>query len=71
MRILRYFHAKRTVLCLGLIGMIALASGCGGDANDTVAAKLPADPVHQVTRESFKTGRDGGGPGAAAPEKKP
>jgi hypothetical protein len=59
MRILRLLHAKRTLLGLGLMGMLAFAGGCGGDPNETVAPKLAPDPAHQVTRESQKKGRMG------------
>jgi len=32
MRVLRFLHAKRIVLCLGLLALMALASGCS-DSN--------------------------------------
>jgi len=64
MRILRFFHAKRMVLCLGLMGMLAFAGGCGDDPNATVAPKIEPDPIHQITKENFKANRLGTTPEA-------
>jgi hypothetical protein len=70
MHIMRIFHAKRMVLCLGLIGMLAFAGGCSSDPNDTVAPKLPPDPRYSITKETQKAGRAGLLP-ETAPAKKP
>ena len=55
MRIMRFFQARPTAHCLGLIGILAVAGGCG-NSWDTVAPPAADDP-RRVTQESQKASR--------------
>ncbi len=45
MRILQFVHVKRLALCLSLLGLMALSSGCGGEGEA---------PSPQVAEENQK-----------------
>jgi hypothetical protein len=54
MRIVRIFHDNRLVFCLGLIGLLALASGCdGGDPNSKTVGE-PTTPAQQSAEKDAR-----------------
>lgn len=61
MRILRSFHARRMVVCLGLLGSLGLASGCS-ESNPATSiseddAKAKTEAQRQAMQNAFgKTG---------------
>lgn len=50
MRIVRLVHANRMVLCLGLVGMLAMSSGCGQD----YATEREATPEQKAKMEQMR-----------------
>jgi hypothetical protein len=54
MRIVRRLDAKRMVLCLCLLGMLGLGSGCG-DGSTTTAP--PATPEQQERTDKLRNAR--------------
>ena len=54
MRIVRVFHANRLWLSLGLLALLALASGCGGDVNKQAAAP----PQSQAEQDKERAARE-------------
>ena len=52
MRILRVLHANRMALSLGLMGLLAMASGCGGDPNATIG-----EPISQERQDAERAAR--------------
>jgi hypothetical protein len=45
MRVLQFLHGRRMVLCLSLLGLLALAGGCG-DQNPVTAVSPEAGKEH-------------------------
>jgi len=54
MRIVRALHANRMLLCLGLLGLIGLASGCDDDKNKQPAAP----PTTQAQQDAERAARE-------------
>lgn len=52
MRIVRLLHAKRMVLCLGLLGLLALSGGCSDNLN------APPPPATAEQKERTDKMRD-------------
>jgi hypothetical protein len=47
MHMLRLLNSKRMIICIGLLGLFALSSGCGGDVNATVRQPTAEEKEHQ------------------------
>ncbi len=61
MHIVRLLHAKRMALCLGLLGLLALASGCGDSSTTeappaTAEQKERTDKMKEARSKQFGTG---------------
>jgi hypothetical protein len=69
MQLLRVFHAKRVVVCLGLLGSLALASGCGESNPATSVSDDEAKAKTQAQRDALKNAYGPGGPTGARPKK--
>ncbi len=57
MRVVRLLHANRMVLCLGLVGMLAMASGCGQDYTAEKEATPEQKAKMEQMRETMKGAR--------------
>lgn len=74
MRVLRFLHAMRMVLCLGLLALMALASGCS-DSNPVAAvgdeaAKEKGEAQQKARQAAYgKAGVQVGRPKATPPAK--
>jgi hypothetical protein len=56
MHMLRFFHARRMALSLTLLGLLALASGCG-DENPVSSSPTAAPPPGAMTGDKMKEAR--------------
>jgi hypothetical protein len=72
MQLLRVFHAKRVVVCLGLLGSLALASGCGESNPATSVSDDEAKAKTQAQRDAMQNafGKNGAPTGARPSAKK-
>ena len=69
MQILRFFHARRMILCLGLLGSLALANGCSDPNPATSVSEDEAKAKTQAQRDALKNAYGPGGPTGARPKK--
>jgi hypothetical protein len=61
--------SRRQFVCsLGAIGILAMATGCGGDPNDTTAPELPGDQERMEKQKAVRNKMFGTG-GKAITEK--
>ncbi len=71
MRIVGLFYRHRAAWVLGLIGVVGLASGCGGDPNaggvapPTADTKAQQDAERAAREKAFGTGAKANNPGKA------
>ncbi len=60
MRMLRFLHARRLALCLGMLGSLAFASGCGDQnpvtAVGTVEAKARGEAQQKAREAAYGKG---------------
>jgi len=57
MSIVRLIHAKRMILCLGLVGMLHVASGCGQDYTTAPQATAEQKAKMDKMKETMKSAR--------------
>jgi len=60
MRMLRFLHARRVAVCLGLLGLLVLASGCGDQNNpatiDPEVGKAKGEALQKAREAAYGKG---------------
>jgi hypothetical protein len=70
MRLLRFLHARRIVLSLGLLGLLGLASGCSDPDPVAAVGKEGAEAKGKAQMEAREKQFGKGGVPSGKPQKK-